>query len=158
MKLIKIFQCQYSLLYPYPCRYPHGPFDISIILHFPWTKGLATPIYCICVLRLNFDVLLVHLKAFYFELICCSAIICVFSSHTFILLLRASTFIIASVVFWELPLLASCRNISSLMVKWKTQLFKQTLELTSEVFDFLRGIFNMFDINNVSWMHTFSFL
>jgi len=44
------------------------------------------------VLRLNFDVLLVHLKAFYFELICCSAIICVFSSHTFILLVTSIDF------------------------------------------------------------------
>ena len=45
-------------------------------------------------LRLNFDVLLVHVKAFYFELICCSAIICVFSSHTCMLLLRASVLLL----------------------------------------------------------------
>ena len=46
--------------------------------------------YSVYVFMTSIDVLLLNVKAFYFELICCSSIICVCSSHTWILLLRAS--------------------------------------------------------------------
>ena len=114
--------------------------------------------------KTEFVLLLVLVKAVYgqwFSLILLLCYYYIFSSQPCTLMSLAPILLLLLRSVLELLLVASCRNIISLLMeRWwsnKASFFLQTLEMTSEVVNFLRGIFNMFDIDNVR-MYKFVFV